>query len=187
MIVQGPPDFALTEVDRRYFDMISLEGRSTDKAWSSSSSNSSSSLFIGIFCNLLLDLAGQTRESPHINRSLLNLLLQIVGKKPYQCHLIVFFQITRPKGKRYERVENSKRRRVKVTEGIMVVRSNGLTQTDRDYFNIVKTEDGLSDFLRLNPKNQKRRKSKMQNNFLYHTVRGEEGEKVAALYLASVT
>ena len=69
----------------------------------------------------------------------------------------------------------------------MVVRSNGLTQTDRDYFNIVKTEDGLSDFLRLNPKKQKRRKSKVQNNFLYHTVRGEEGEKVAALYLASVT
>ena len=92
MIVQGPPDFALTEVDRRYFDMISLEGRSTDKAWSSSSSNSSSSLFISIFYSFLLDiiwgLLVKTESLLISNRFPLNLLLQIVGKKPF--HLIVF-------------------------------------------------------------------------------------------------
>ena len=54
----------------------------------------------------------------------------------------------------------------------MVVRSNGLTQTDRDYFNIVKTEDGLSDFLRLTPKNQKRRKNlKTMKITLKHLLR----------------
>ena len=81
--MQGPPDFALTEVDRRYFDMISLEGRSTDKAWSSSSSNSSSSLFISIFCNLLLDiiwgLAGQTRVDSQLP-SLISLYIYLFDR-----------------------------------------------------------------------------------------------------------
>ena len=67
---------------------------------------------------------------------------------------------------------------------VLTIRSNGLTQTDRDYFNIVKTEDGVSNFFRANEQSRKQLKSR---NFLFHSVRREEGEKVAALYLPDVT
>ena len=70
---------------------------------------------------------------------------------------------------------------------VLTIRSNGLTQTDRDYFNIVKTEDGVSDFFRVDRNQEKIRLRKRENNFLYHSVRGEEGEKVAAIYLPNVT
>ena len=72
---------------------------------------------------------------------------------------------------------------------VVVIRSNGLTQTDRDYFNIVKTEDGLSNFFRVEPNqaNDWSRKQLKSRNFLYHSVRGEEGERMAALYLPDVT
>ena len=72
---------------------------------------------------------------------------------------------------------------------VMVIRSNGLTQTDRDYFNIVKTEDGMSNFFRVEPNraNDRSRKQPKSQKFLFHSVRREEGEKVAALYLPDVT
>ena len=74
---------------------------------------------------------------------------------------------------------------VMMEKEVMVIRSNGLTQTDRDYFNIVKTEDGVSNFFRANEQSRKQLKSR---NFLFHSVRREEdGEKVAALYLPDVT
>ena len=87
---------------------------------------------------------------------------------------------------------NEGRGKVKVREEkeeVVVIRSNGLTQTDRDYFNIVKTEDGVSNFFRVerNQANGRSRKQLKSHNFLYHSVRGEEGEKVAALYLPHVT
>ena len=71
----------------------------------------------------------------------------------------------------------------------VMIRSNGLTQTDRDYFNIVKTEDGVSNFFRVehNQVNSRLRKQQKRHNFVYHSVRGEEGERVAALYLPEVT
>ena len=77
----------------------------------------------------------------------------------------------------------------KEKEERVMIRSNGLTQTDRDYFNIVKTEDGVSNFFRVgrNQVNSRSRKQQKSHNFVYHSVRGEEGEKVAALYLPEVT
>ena len=89
------------------------------------------------------------------------------------------------------RSSNEGREKVKVKEEkeVVVIRSNGLTQTDRDYFNVLKTEDGVSNFFRVerNQANGLSRKQPKSHNFLYHSVRGEEGEKVAALYLPDVT
>ena len=89
------------------------------------------------------------------------------------------------------RSSNEGRGKVKVVEEkeVVVIRSNGLTQTDRDYFNVLKTEDGVSNFFRVerNQANGLLRKQPKSHNFLYHSVRGEEGEKVAALYLPDVT
>lgn len=80
--------------------------------------------------------------------------------------------------------EQKEEKEVMMEKEVMVIRSNGLTQTDRDYFNIVKTEDGVSNFFRANEQSRKQLKSR---NFLFHSVRREEGEKVAALYLPDVT
>ena len=84
---------------------------------------------------------------------------------------------------------NEEKEKKEVKEERAMIRSNGLTQTDRDYFNIVKTEDGVSNFFRVgrNQVNSRSRKQQKSHNFVYHSVRGEEGEKVAALYLPEVT
>ena len=85
--------------------------------------------------------------------------------------------------------EKEEKEEKKEKEERVMIRSNGLTQTDRDYFNIVKTEDGVSNFFRVerNQVNSRSRKQQKSHNFVYHSVRGEEGERVAALYLPEVT
>ena len=84
---------------------------------------------------------------------------------------------------------NEEKEKKEVKEERVMIRSNGLTQTDRDYFNIVKTEDGVSNFFRVgrNQVDSRLRKQQKIHNFVYHSVRGEEGERVAALYLPEVT
>ena len=84
---------------------------------------------------------------------------------------------------------NEEKEKKEEKEERVMIRSNGLTQTDRDYFNIVKTEDGVSNFFRVerNQVNGWLRKQQKSHNFVYHSVRGEEGERVAALYLPEVT
>ena len=84
---------------------------------------------------------------------------------------------------------NEEKEKKEAKEERVMIRSNGLTQTDRDYFNIVKTEDGVSNFFRVgrNQVDSRLRKQQKIHNFVYHSVRGEEGERVAALYLPEVT
>ena len=86
-------------------------------------------------------------------------------------------------------LSNEEKEKKEVKEERAMIRSNGLTQTDRDYFNIVKTEDGVSNFFRVerNQVDSRLRKQQKIHNFVYHSVRGEEGERVAALYLPEVT
>ena len=57
------------------------------------------------------------------------------------------------------------------------VDSNSMTQGDRDYFNVVKTEDGISKFLTNNP-NQVR-----IPQFQFHQVQQENKKPIVGLYL----
>ena len=92
-------------------------------------------------------------------------------------------------GEEKEVVIRSNEEKEEEKEERVMIRSNGLTQTDRDYFNILKTEDGVSNFFRVgrNQVDSRLRKQQKIHNFVYHSVRGEEGERVAALYLPEVT
>ena len=55
--------------------------------------------------------------------------------------------------------------------------SNALTETDREYFNIVKTEDGLSKFFKNYLKNSR------ISQFQFHQVNREAEKPIVGLFL----
>ena len=55
--------------------------------------------------------------------------------------------------------------------------SNALTETDREYFNIVKTEDGLSKFFKNHFKNSR------ISQFQFHPVNRQDEKPIVGLFI----
>uniref|UniRef100_A0A0K2UD79 Uncharacterized protein n=2 Tax=Lepeophtheirus salmonis TaxID=72036 RepID=A0A0K2UD79_LEPSM len=118
----------------------------------------------------------------HFRQTSVDLLISKLSRVPLQKHILIHFDDL-PEWRVKRRSSNGP------VEGgaagsifsfkVIEPSSHGVTQTDREYFNIVRTENGVSDFFRFLPRKKdeggmKKKKGQLKHRpkFIYHRVPG---------------